>query len=152
MNHQTTNSYNSIEPLIDEGVPIPHRPSDGHYSVNAIMQATGKGFGEYMHDTQGSDLIDLLKKERAGIDHKPIKTDYHGQSPGTTWVQPDLTIHFACWGSPRFAVMYTGLVSQMFRSMIATNSIPPVPDGIKGLVDILVAGVSAGMNDPKSEN
>jgi phage anti-repressor protein len=81
-----------------------------------IADATGKNLGDYLHDSQGSDLLDYLTDHEGGDWSTLIYTDHEdSETPGTTWIYPDVAISFANWASPGFAVMCFRQVHRMFE-------------------------------------
>ena len=144
---------NSLNPMKVDGILIPSRDSDGYYSATTIANVTGKDFGDYLLDPQGTDLLDCLADDEGSGCKDLICTDLNSTgTPGATWVHSTLAVQFAAWSSPGFALMYSRLIVSMLQASAAANSMPPVPDDVKELVDILSAGIASGTRNRASQN
>ncbi|MFK5970319.1 MAG: KilA-N domain-containing protein, partial [Candidatus Marithrix sp.] len=130
--------------------------SDGYFDATSMCQATGKRLNDYFRLKSTKEFLTELS-ESTGL---PIKSQNgnsrfgankglmeitHGGNYAGTWIHSKVAIYLAIWCSPKFAVLVTDWVYELFN----TGSVSLNPEQSKQETALLIQTKSKELDNQK---
>lgn len=119
------------------GTQVKAREVDRYVNATELCQAAGKMWGHYYENKGTKNFLKALSVN-IGIPMLSLVEIKRGKG-GSTWIHPQVVIHFAQWVSPEFAVLVTKWAVELLTTgkvelKSAAGESPPIPPGLAELL------------------